>query len=67
MGSNAGCAECHDHKFDPFKAKDFYAMKAFFADINEPGWRATATAATARRRGAKLMMPTPGEKRRSRI
>ena len=37
MGSTLGCAECHDHKFDPFHSKDFYAMKAFFADINETG------------------------------
>jgi hypothetical protein len=37
LGSTLGCAQCHDHKFDPFTASDFYSMAAFFADIKEPG------------------------------
>jgi len=37
MGATLGCSECHDHKFDPFTAKDFYAMQAFFADVKQWG------------------------------
>ena len=35
MASTMGCCECHDHKFDPFRAKDFYSLAAYFADIQE--------------------------------
>lgn len=37
LGSSMGCAECHDHKFDPFTMKDFYSFASFFADIKEDG------------------------------
>jgi mono/diheme cytochrome c family protein len=36
LGQTTGCAQCHDHKFDPFTQKDFYSLGAFFADIQEP-------------------------------
>ena len=35
LGATVGCAQCHDHKFDPFSQKDFYALASFFSDLGD--------------------------------
>jgi uncharacterized protein DUF1553/uncharacterized protein DUF1549/cytochrome c len=30
LGTTLGCAQCHNHKYDPFTQKDYYRMMAFF-------------------------------------
>jgi hypothetical protein len=36
MGLTVACARCHDHKFDPVSAKDYYALHGIFASSEEP-------------------------------
>jgi mono/diheme cytochrome c family protein len=35
LAATVGCAQCHDHKFDPYLARDFYSFAAFFTDVKE--------------------------------
>jgi hypothetical protein len=36
-GLTAGCARCHDHKYDPISQKDFYGLCAYFNNVPETG------------------------------
>ena len=53
MGLTIACARCHDHKFDPTTAKDFYRLFAYYNNIPEKG--------TYRRNSAPLLrVPSRG-------
>jgi len=56
MGATMGCAQCHDHKYDPYTMRDFYSMGAFFADLQEQGKYG------ARSRPPQMPVPTEQEK-----
>jgi hypothetical protein len=55
LGQTTGCAGCHDHKFDPITMRDFYALGAFFADIDEPA---------IGKRGDGLLLAPPADLKR---
>ena len=55
LGQTTGCAQCHDHKFDPFTQRDFFSLGAFFADIHEPD---------IGRREEGMLVATPADERR---
>ncbi|MGB7160030.1 MAG: PSD1 and planctomycete cytochrome C domain-containing protein [Tepidisphaeraceae bacterium] len=36
LGQTLACAQCHNHKFDPFSQKEYYEFFAFFNNTEEP-------------------------------
>ena len=46
MGMTAGCARCHDHKFDPLSQREYYQLFAFFNNVEENGRDGVAETAT---------------------
>ena len=46
LGLTTGCAQCHDHKFDPISQREYYQLYAFFNNADE----------------ANIDAPLPGER-----
>jgi hypothetical protein len=57
LGTTLGCAECHDHKYDPISTKEFYEFYAFFHNVPEKGLDGTRV----RNPAPVLKVPTPDQ------
>ena len=65
LGGTVGCAQCHNHKFDPYTAKDFYSLAAFFADLDEAAHLKKGSDASPTVRAPELRLPTKRERARA--
>ena len=60
MASTVGCSRCHDHKYDPFKQREFYQFYAFFNGLPEKGLDGQTG-------NAMPMLPLPTEDQQERL
>ena len=46
LGVTIECAQCHDHKYDPFSHKDYFQLYAFFNNSKEKGYEGDVSVST---------------------
>ena len=62
LGTTLECAQCHDHKFDPFSAKDYYRLLAYFNNTQAEADRADPKKPSSIAfRGPKMPLSNPAK------
>ena len=61
------CARCHDHKFDPISAKDYYGLQSVFAGVDRANRTYDPDPATHRQRRALTLEKPRLEARRQEL
>ena len=62
LGTTLGCAQCHNHKYDPFSQKDYFRLLAFFAN---PAYETQRPGDGTRYSEARLDLATPEQAARA--
>jgi mono/diheme cytochrome c family protein len=65
LGSTLECAQCHDHKYDPFSMRDYYRLFAFFNHTAiETDFSTPKAMAALKFTGPYLNLPDPAQEAR---
>jgi hypothetical protein len=68
LGTSIGCAQCHEHKYDPFTQRDYYRLFAYFNNTAvETDFRSDKDTAAIDFKGPWIELPQSAEKQARRI